>query len=1108
MKKPIAIELAKKQKEISVAEFFEKNRHLLGFDNKKKALLTTVKEAVDNALDACEEAGILPEVTVEVIDMEPNNSKKHISGGRYRVIVEDNGPGILKEQVPNIFARLLYGSKFHTLRQSLTGDEPIIVKQDGKIKIVKIGDLIDKYLDTEGVFECKNLNLEVPCFDWKQYKYSFRQVSHLIKHKRRNEIYKITTLYGKNIKVTGCHSVFTIDKTTLKVKEIQARELKKNDILLAPKKLNINENIKEINILDYIDEDYAKRRYWYLYTDKRIIEGIFSRAEIIHKKKRNKSRKYFRFINKNKIVDILEESYKQYIKKGILPVWFVKFLNEKITEGVIRTYYHGKEYDVPIIWPLTRNFMKLIGLFIAEGHSDRRQICFTFSKHERDLVRLVCDVGFTLGASYTVEERSHSVRVKLFGGILSYLFRKWCGYGAKNKKIPDFVFSAPYHLRQDCLDYIYIGDGHNPKNRNMLTLATTSEELANQVIYLWLMQGVVASYGKKSQKGLGKTPSTMYYVTVYGDDINVSNHFSTRKPTKRRKCDINSRLLLKLLGIPQTQHTLNYLEKLKSLSFDKGYSRKYFERLFNTKKVGYKLKFLLDNNYLVKTANNTYLITQKTKQLCYQLQKLKILLESDFIFLPIKNIEVINDGFEYVYDLSVPGYENFVGGSGAIACHNSRGQQGIGISAAALYAQLTTGKPIKILSRISPKHKAHYFELKIDTKRNQPVVLKDDAVEWKKEHGTRIELDIEGIYQKGLQSIDSYIKQTAIVNPHLTLIYTNPLAEQFIFTRVSDKLPKEPKEIKPHPHGVELGRLLGMLHETKARTLAGFLTNEFCRVGAETAKEICKNAALLPDSNPRELSREAAEKLYRGIQKTKLMAPPTDCITPIGAELLEKSLRKEIKAEFYYAVTRSAAVYRGNPFLIEAAVAYGGEQAADNPITLLRFANRVPLLYQQGACAITKAVQQINWRSYGLQQSKGGLPIGPCTVAVHIASVWVPYTSESKEAIAHYSEIIKEIKLALQECGRRLSGYVKKKRRIIAEGKRRSYIEKYIPHVSEALGELLELKKADVWKLNVLLKELLEKHRGKLEEIKVDASEFNEEFALDRGGEDEKDEEE
>jgi len=208
-------------------------------------------------------------------------------------------------------------------------------------------------------------------------------------------------------------------------------------------------------------------------------------------------------------------------------------------------------------------------------------------------------------------------------------------------------------------------------------------------------------------------------------------------------------------------------------------------------------------------------------------------------------------------------------------------------------------------------------------------------------------------------------------------------------------------------------------------------------------------------------------------------------------------LKKEINAEFFAAVTRQASVYRGNPFVIEAGIAYGGGQNSEGSARLLRYANRVPLLYQQSACAITKSVAATLWRNYGLQQSSNSLPVGPVTIAVHIASVWVPFTSESKEAIAHYPGIIKEIKLALQECGRKLSIYVHKKRKIFAESQKRSYIETYIPHVAYALKKLLSLKEKDEKKVAKLLKEILEKHRGELEKIVINNPSFDKELAVE-----------
>ncbi|PIN75198.1 DNA topoisomerase VI subunit B [Candidatus Woesearchaeota archaeon CG10_big_fil_rev_8_21_14_0_10_36_11] len=476
--------------------------------------------------------------------------------------------------------------------------------------------------------------------------------------------------------------------------------------------------------------------------------------------------------------------------------------------------------------------------------------------------------------------------------------------------------------------------------------------------------------------------------------------------------------------------------------------------------------------------------------------------------LPELNIEVIQLGetrFKIIMEDNGPGivkeqlpkiFAKLLYGSKFHKLAQSRGQQGIGISAAVLYGQLTTGKPAVITSKTGRNKPAHQLKLKIDTTTNKPDVSDDREIDWsEKDHGTRIEIDLEGSYTKGRQSVDEYIKETAIVNPHATIIYTNPEAQQFIFPRAAEELPAEAKEIKLHPYGVELGTLIKMLETTDAKTLQQFLTTEFVRVGTGTAKEICQNSSLLPNTKPAKFSREMAEQLHNGIQKTKIIAPPTDCISPITNELLEKGLRKEINAEFYCSTTRPPAVYRGNPFIIEAALAYGGEQEGDTTVRVMRFANRVPLLYQQGACAITNSIQNTAWRSYGLQQSKNSLPSGPCTILVHMSSVWVPFTSESKEALAHYPEIVKEIKRALQECGRKLASFVNKKRRIKEEGKKRSYIEKYIPHVADALKELIGLDDINTKKVEDNLYEILEHARGELEEIKIDNPEYDKELA-------------
>ena len=429
----------------------------------------------------------------------------------------------------------------------------------------------------------------------------------------------------------------------------------------------------------------------------------------------------------------------------------------------------------------------------------------------------------------------------------------------------------------------------------------------------------------------------------------------------------------------------------------------------------------------------------------------------------------------------------------------SRGQQGIGISAAVLYAQLTTGRPARITSKINEEENAHFYQLHINTQQNKPEVVEEKSISWNKKSGTRIELDIESSYQKGDQSVDEYLKQTAIINPYATIIYINPKSEQQIFSRTINELPKKAEEIKPHPYGVEVGRLMRMLHETEARTLQSFLTTEFSRVGPSTAKEICEKAGLLPQTKPKTITREETERIIKAIKETKIIAPATDCLSPIGAKQLEEGLRKEFTAEFYTSTQRPAAVYRGNPFIIECALAYSSNLPQDQPIILMRFANKVPLLYQKSACAITRTVSAINWKQYGLQQSKDSLPIGPIVLAVHLASVWAPFTSEAKEAIAHYPEIMKEIKLAVQECARELYAYLRKKQRFHEQIKKKGYIEKYIPHISESLKEILNLREDEVPEIKSALEEILEKTR-KIEELET-PEEFDEEEKIGIRGE-------
>jgi DNA topoisomerase-6 subunit B len=433
----------------------------------------------------------------------------------------------------------------------------------------------------------------------------------------------------------------------------------------------------------------------------------------------------------------------------------------------------------------------------------------------------------------------------------------------------------------------------------------------------------------------------------------------------------------------------------------------------------------------------------------------------------------------------------------------SRGQQGIGISAAGMYGLLTTGNPVRVRTKPGKKSVPLYFEITIDTAKNRPDFT-DKVIEWEKEHGTEVAIDLEGEYRRGQKSVEEFLKLMAVANPHVYLHYTDPDGNVTEYQRATKELPPEVEEIKPHPHGVELGVLLKMVGDSENRTVSAFLQEDFSRVGPTVAKEICEKAGIKPETNPRRLDSADVAKIKAAIDATKIMAPPLSCIAPIGEDLIITGLKKEVEADFYVATSRKPVVYRGHPFAIEVGIAYGkpGDTlhmtdtgkivevatkkpdnqevlmgAADEPVRLIRFANRVPLVFQQSACAISKAVIDTNWKNYGLQQPRGALPIGPMVIFVHFASVWVPFTSESKEAIASYDEILEELRLALMDAGRKLGTHVRKGKKLAGEFKKRNYIETYIPHLVVALKDILKLDEKDAQKARDNLTTVLEKSR-------------------------------
>jgi DNA topoisomerase-6 subunit B len=439
--------------------------------------------------------------------------------------------------------------------------------------------------------------------------------------------------------------------------------------------------------------------------------------------------------------------------------------------------------------------------------------------------------------------------------------------------------------------------------------------------------------------------------------------------------------------------------------------------------------------------------------------------------LTVEIVEVSDGRFRVAVEDNGPGivkpqipkiFAKLLYGSKFHRLKQSRGQQGIGISAAGLYGQLTTGKPVVILSKTGKGKPAYRIELRIDTKRNQPDVVRDDVAEWDKEHGTRVEIELAAVYRGGRTGVEAYLEQTVVANPHLGLTYKPPKGDVIAYPRVTNELPREAQEIKPHPHGVELGMLLNMLQDSEGKSVKEVLMADFSRVTQSVAEHICKLARVNPKADATTIMGDDVERLHKALGEVKLMAPPASCIVPIGEELLIAGLERRFKDAFYVSSTRPPSVYRGNPFVVEVGLAYGGNLPADEPAEIMRFANRVPLQYQPKACAISEAIYDTNWRSYELSQPKGSLPVGPLAIVVHLASVWVPFTSEAKEAVAHYDDLLREMKLAVQECGRKLGSHLRARERALGDQKRLSLFQRYIPEVSAAIASILGAHKDGV----------------------------------------------
>ncbi len=418
----------------------------------------------------------------------------------------------------------------------------------------------------------------------------------------------------------------------------------------------------------------------------------------------------------------------------------------------------------------------------------------------------------------------------------------------------------------------------------------------------------------------------------------------------------------------------------------------------------------------------------------------------------------VEDNGPGIADTAVPGvFGKLLYGSRFHSSRQSRGQQGMGVSAAVLYSQLTSGLPARVVTSTSPDRPAKTYEVRVGIHHNEPEVLaRGDESPWNNT-GTMVEIVLEAAYVHGRQSVPAYLEATALVNPHTNITLFDPFGETTSYEKRSKVLPPVGQEVLPHPNGVELGTLLSMLESTRSERILSFLINEFSRLGRYRANKLCTEIGIDPATPPHDIARDLnrARLLHEKMRAISVSHPTVRALSPIGEELLREGIRRVFEADFIATATRQPFSCGGYPMVVETALAYGGELQEDGAMHLMRFANRVLLLYQSGACAITRAAESVAWKRYRLERARNErLPRGPLLLAVHVASSNVPFTSESKDALSSTPEVLREIELAIKDAARLLRAFLVRNEQVEERRRRAAQLRAYNREVATALTEL------------------------------------------------------
>ncbi|MBI4210940.1 MAG: DNA topoisomerase VI subunit B [Candidatus Diapherotrites archaeon] len=1008
-----------------------------------------------NSLDACEEAKILPDIEVQI---------KELGDEYYEVTVKDNGPGLTQETVGKALGKLLAGTKFHRMMQ-LRGQQGIgaCMKSDTLVpladgRVMAIREIVDKNMVNEGALS----------IDLKTLKVCRGKIVKCWKVKNPYFV-KLKTAKGLEISLTPENPVLTVKNGALEW--IRADEAEKGTKIAAPNKIFAFTNSKRtLDIFDSakIQVDEPK----FMNEIKTILMGKYGSINAIAQRfgvKKDTARNWFsrKMPNGNTRGRITFEILKKMAHDA-------GFSEEEIYQRISRIGRNGTFSKIPVY--IEAETAWIAGLIAGDGHmssekDDKWGVNVTFTNKNKKLIgeyKSIIEKKFGLKTQTYLHDTKKYYTVQCSSKVLSEIFEF---FGVKRGKksdcfvLSDGLFSQNEEIIAAYLKGLFDAEGSVSVEKRTITLTLYNKCAIEQVFHALLRIGIHASINKDgNQKRISITEKENIYRFL--EKVGLSDESKADKVIRIINSGKQNTQTDTIPGInraieSEVRRMQLPLTVLPSMSYSAIHSKNVSRRAL--KQAIQVINLQQENWFLHALAN------------------------AEVSWLEVVETKLEKNTEEFVYDLEIEEHHNFI--AGGIICHNS---------GATMLSQITTGKATSVLTGTG-KGKPFSAEITIDPKKNEPKLanLTEIAREF---HGTIIKAKFKGVkYVNSEQAPLEYLRRTAIANPHAQITLIEPSGEKTVFKRTLKDIPGKPTEMKPHPKGVTIDDLVSLAKYTDARKVDTFLKNTFDRLGDKAIEELAKGISFDLKKDPRQLTWEEAEEIVKQFKKITFIAPRTDGLIPIGEDRISKSLKNIVNPEFLAVITRKPTVYSGGfPFQVEVGIAYGGEAGRmgdtneegvqQKKIEIMRFANRAPLLFDTGGCAITKAVQSIDWKRYGMRDYENA----PLTIFVNLISVHIPYTSAGKQAISDEDEIMEELRLALMESGRKIYTYIGHQRRQAEKEAKRKMFYKYASEVAGAVADLTgKVKKEIEGKLhNLVLRHLkLEEQKEKQTEEKSELSE-------------------